>query len=608
MDPNSQISQAFKAILPEVLDIEPPRDRFDEVLVKSVIYSDRENSLYCRCYDFVSGTTCTVRVERLACFAGFIKTPDPDSGKRLASLLRWLRDSVLHTADMTVFVDELRREVPVTVIAFSDPDQAIRFLSSARENGFHFGEFKLRYNKYQYVSWDGNTPALVNNLMFGKVYFIPKVANKKEKYWIPSDFVYCQKAQDRFTINAPDLVKRAWVTCALDIETVFDQKFRDTSLICKAFEETQFPYVTEFKIADQTAKLAVLNNVMKRVGCNRTIKPKQRDTSGLLHEITSVSLVLTNQHEPKTPERRKKLIVVYNKLKTDHDYEVDPLVCGDIGVDPSDVGGTGKRIQIVPAKNELDLLLKMMGVLLKSKVEIVYVYNANFDIRVIEQRVKFYAFGGERGCCVTHDPTNKARFDLKHYWDTFMLKHNMSTPQAPKIEYTLQFETIRLLEMYDTVIASLKNVLRNHFTYADQKNLETKPNLARSNNYVMEIDQPDAEDEMDQQVTGSAVGTHGAANGRFAATVEECKAIICQFNKKKKKIGHFKVKGFGTAIIDLYCMCYTRDKKYKYANLKLDTVVAGEVSAYRKEKKLPPKNDKKLHKIQDGNVPPINKQ
>ena len=66
------------------------------------------------------------------------------------------------------------------------------------------------------------------------------------------------------------------------------------------------------------------------------------------------------------------------------------------------------------------------------------------------------------------------------------------------------------------------------------------------------------------------------------------------------------MKGFGTAIIDLYCMCYTRDKKYKYANLKLDTVVAGEVSAYRKARKLTPKNDKKLHKIQDGNVPNSN--
>lgn len=50
-----------------------------------------------------------------------------------------------------------------------------------------------------------------------------------------------------------------------------------------------------------------------------------------------------------------------------------------------------KRILIYPCTGELRLLGKMIQLLHRYGIELLYVFYAEFDVRVIEQRVHFYA-------------------------------------------------------------------------------------------------------------------------------------------------------------------------------------------------------------------------
>ncbi|KAK2841804.1 hypothetical protein Q5P01_012004 [Channa striata] len=114
------------------------------------------------------------------------------------------------------------------------------------------------------------------------------------------------------------------------------------------------------------------------------------------HKITCVSLLIINLHLPKPGlgHHRKKLLVVYNKRKVNDELhpEANNALATGSGVKST------SRISFYPCSGELALLKKTVALLHHHGMELLYVYNAEFDVRVIKQRVHFksnYAKGAD---------------------------------------------------------------------------------------------------------------------------------------------------------------------------------------------------------------------
>ncbi|KAK2844053.1 hypothetical protein Q5P01_010712 [Channa striata] len=215
------------------------------------------------------------------------------------------------------------------------------------------------------------------------------------------------------------------------------------------------------------------------------------DMLGQEHEITCVSLVIVNSHLPKPgPGRhRKKLIVVYNKRKSNDELhpEVDHELATGSGVE------SASRIAFYPCSGELALLEK--------RVELLYVYNAEFDVRVMEQRVHFYT---ESNYAKGADPATRKRCSaLLGAWRGLFVTRSLSEDLPP----FFQFESMRYLEMYRDMLTSVGSVLSRG------KLTEWKLRLAASH--------------------------------------------VEKFNKEKAKLGHFKMIGCGMTVVDLYRMTGT---------------------------------------------------
>ncbi|KAK2812705.1 hypothetical protein Q5P01_001006 [Channa striata] len=173
------------------------------------------------------------------------------------------------------------------------------------------------------------------------------------------------------------------------------------------------------------------------------------DMPGQEHEITCVSLVIVNSHLPKPgPGRhRKKLIVVYNKRKVNDELhpEVDHELATGSGVE------SASRIAFYPCSGELALLEKTVALLHRHGVELLYVYNAEFDVRVMEQRVHFYAgVDHAKGA----DPATRKRCSaLLGAWRGLFVTRSLSEDLPP----FFQFESVRYLEMYRDMLTSTES-------------------------------------------------------------------------------------------------------------------------------------------------------
>ncbi|KAI4797389.1 hypothetical protein KUCAC02_025118 [Chaenocephalus aceratus] len=262
---------------------------------------------------------------------------------------------------------------------------------------------------------------------------------------------------------------------------------------------------------------------------------------GEQHEITCVSLVILNSHVPKgSPgDHRKTLIVLYNKCKVRHEPhpEADHELARGAGIDQV------SRVQFHPCSGELALLEATIRLLYRHGIEQLYVYNAEFDVRVIEQRVHFYA---ESKYAESADPATRKRCSsLLGAWNGLFVTRALATDVLP----TFQFENIRYLDMYRDMLKSVGSVLNNG-TLTEHK----------------------------LELIAMYIGT---------------------FNRDKAKLGHFKMNSCGMNIVDLYRMAGTREIKFACTSMKLNDVAPFVIASARQLHKKPPKDTRKLCKLSD---------
>ncbi|KAK2856673.1 hypothetical protein Q5P01_005408 [Channa striata] len=399
------------------------------VLIKSVMFHRNEEALLCR--GLVLHARDGNRIYDTVCFKVVDITPvvgydldlvrdqgDAEESWSQVSQV-WSRHFVQEPVDIGVLYDDIKRKVNARVFPIRSIALARRYMENVK-GALTFGDFCS--DTGYYVARDGNTPALCCDVMFGRMYFVPE--EKANGTLSPCELVYDHKrseAKARLfdTTHAPHFYRAA----CLDIETVVDESLR-----CDYFAH-RFPYCTERAVAEMSAYRGRLMKILSE-GQKDLCKQSGRvsipalagDMPGQEHKITCVSLVIVNSHLPKPgPGRhRKKLIVVYNKRKVNDELhpEVDHELATGSGVEST------SRIAFYLCSGELALLEKTVALLHRHGVEVLYVYNAEFDVRVMEQRVHFYA-------------------------------ESLSEDLPP----FFQFESVRYLEMYRDMLTSVGSVL-----------------------------------------------------------------------------------------------------------------------------------------------------
>ncbi|KAK7915607.1 hypothetical protein WMY93_011368 [Mugilogobius chulae] len=527
------------------------------VMIKSVMFSRAEEALLCRGL-IVDGqnvsihTTVYLKVVNISPIVGYdlelVHDQDHLQENWESVQKTWFSHITCEPVHVEVQHEDIKRTVSAMVFPLKSIGDAARFIQNVK-GALTFGDFCP--SRGYYMDRDGNTPALYSGVMFGRVYFVPR--NKLNGKLRPCDLVY---DHDRSELEAQQFEDKHmchfYKAACLDIETVSNNSHRDPSLRCTSFAY-RVPYCTEEMVNEMTAYrtrlVQALNTGKKKLpkqAKNVTIPSLPPDMPGQQHEITCLSLVIINSHLPKLSRthHRKKLIVLFNKFKV-NSYEkcctqTDPELAARVGID--DV----TRIQIHPCSGELGLLEQMVKLLDHHEIELLYVYNAEFDIRVIEQRVHFYA---QSNYTEDKDEMTKIRCtSLLQAWCGLFVTRALSENVTAK----LQFEQPQYLQMYMEMIKKVGSVLFSG-------------DLTESKLRV--------------------ISTH-----------------IEKFNKEKSKIGHFKMNSCGMNIIDLYRMTGSRETKFACKSRKLNDVAPFIISRIRDLNRRPPKDARKMHKVADVHI------
>lgn len=543
----------FPDIYPERRVVNPDLEsNLVGVMIKSVLFNRQEEALLCRglvvqARDINIYTTVHFKVTGIAPVVGYDLDLglDQDGEEETWELVgrTWSKHFAAEPVNIHVLHDDIKRKVNALVFPLKCISLAKRYVESVR-GALTFGDFCP--DKGYYIARDGNTPALCSDVMFGRVYFMS--ANKLNQVLSVSELIYDHDLSEAETkVFDSKHVAYFYKAACLDIETVFDKAYRDMSLRCDSFAY-RFPYCTERTVEGMTeyrTKLVHMLNTgrsqLPKCSKHISIPTLSPDMPGQQHEITCISLVILNSHIPKTSpdHHRKKLIVVYNKCKVTHNRhpEADHELARGAGID--DV----TRIIFYPCSGELTVLEKTIKLLYKYGIELLYVFNAEFDVRVIEQRVHFYT---QSNYTKFRDSVTQERgTSLLRAWYGLFVTKALAHDMVP----FFQFENVRYLDMYKEMLKNVGSVLLN----------------GTLTEYKLHL-----------------ISVH-----------------IQTFNKEKAKLGHFKMNSCGMNIIDLYRMAGTRDIKFACTSMKLNDVAPFVISKVRKLHRKAPKDTRKLCKLAD---------
>lgn len=549
MDNPTPFNNLFPGIYPERRSVNlADEPNLVGVMIKSCYFHRQDETLLCRALVIHTNTlarysTLNMKFTGIRPIVGFDLDLDcDDSGKWPATKSSWAKHFALDPVHLSVSHLDIKRRVNAAVFPMKSISIATSYMQKVR-GALTFGDFCP--DKGYYIARDGNTPALCSDVMFGRMYFLDH--RKAKDVLMPSDLIYDNgKSEHEAKIFDGCHMDHCYRAACLDIETVFDATYRDPALESSSFGY-RFPYCTESRVADLTEyrdkQVATLKEQRKNLPVyvkNVTIPTLAPDMPGQQHEITCISVVIMNTHTVKsqTKPHRKKLLVFFNKSKADDMCypEADSGLAKGVGID--DV----TRIKFYACASEMDLLERTICLLRHHSVELLYVYNAEFDIRVMDQRVHFYAQSYAK---TAGDALRKRCAALLESWHGLFLNRNLVDREAP----VFQFENVRYLEMYAEMIKSVGAVL--------------------------------------------ARGSLTEYRYREIATCVE------KFNKDKAKLGHFKMNGCGMNVIDLYRMAGTREVKYACTSMKLNDVAPFVIAKVRELHGLKAKDPRKLRKLAD---------
>ncbi|ACZ55873.2 ORF57 [black bullhead herpesvirus] len=417
-----------------------------------------------------------------------------------------------YRAPIMVFNGDLKKEMYCELLVFKTMGDQKAFIEQGNnvlkplwDNIYTYGDHVSNY--------DGNTVVLQNNLMCSHVYY----TTYKTTPYTPQEFFYDEARDQKFLMNLRDIIPRCKHEAAFDIETIVHETAMDPDLRCKAFADYEFRDLEYCRLAVHELQEAGVKGLPPSPFVGITQK---------MHEITSISLVVCNYH--KTGEQKKDYFIYYNNKLVKNPLEMIPVE--HLQLDPA-------RLKISGCKNEFYMLLAFINQLRKS-VNVLYVYNANFDIQVILQRLRYYAFRGRTGlCCAAHR-------EIPLGWgETLMAKWEGFISAKP--------------ELFKGQILMSQDILKS--------------------NYIKLL-----------KGLGKLLATPSDPETRLGLI----KARILAYRKMKDTVQNFKSHGFACDIIDMMYVC--KRKEFEAKDGSLNTVAKLIIEKFK-----PGKAKIKTHKLDD---------
>ena len=427
------------------------------LLIKSVMHDREQNSLLCRTMALhgpgrLLYRTFTMRVKNISPVVGYdleLCDSSTETWEKIKS--EWSPYMRADPVELVVRQDDIKMSVNAQVFPLVSVAQASRYMATV-EGALTFGDFS---EKGHYISRGGNVPALCCGVMFGRVYFLPEVGIDPLSRNIvvsPGDLIYDHAVSESSALGFETKLSGLLFNAAcLNIETVSEERYRAPMTRCRGFA-LQFPQCTESKVETLTAlALALERELSVKVtdelgGAVVSIPTLPADAAGQQQEIVCMSLVLLRGGRPREQGRhRKTLMVFYNNGKV-NGPELDRSAELALTVGIKDPG----RIMIVKCDSEFHLLCQVLIALTGQEIELLYMYNVGFDLRVLEQRVCFY----ESPCCeqghfgVTRGQGRK----LRTLWDRMFVSEAFGSVLRPVFE----FETPRLIGMYESMLMKMR--------------------------------------------------------------------------------------------------------------------------------------------------------
>nr|UNP64366.1 DNA polymerase catalytic subunit [Salmonid herpesvirus 1] len=531
MDPNSNLTKGVAHLLPAErslgLDDEAiyAEQGLSPIFLGSTKYvsmisgGQRIDCLLCKALDLRTNEPFVFRVTPLN---HYVIIPQTAMNYNNGSLLRDLINRVgpKYSFETQMFNGDLKKTMDVTIFVMRTRGDYETFIRCANpiitravsDDVYTFGDEDIH---------EGNTVALYNNILNSRTYYVKRTETAS---YAPSEFIFDEARNSKSLMNLNQIIPHIKREAAFDIETVFNVANIQEDLQCPAFTKSYFANLRETEALYCALRL--------ECGEHFTVPaPKNDSVVQKLHEINSISLVVCNYAQPKTKgdktTHRKDFNVYYTTSAAAMDME--PIPTEHLLIDYD-------RINFIPCDNEFIMIGRFLACLLKN-VDVLYVYNAHFDVAVLRQRIAFYSHPRMGPfCCNAHKNISiQDGRKLSDMWERFLSAH----PSFHK--GTILLGTEELQKRYKGYLCASANVIRGSADWDAKKALL------------------------------------GAMRG--------------QFNTNKSTIQNLKVNCFGTDIVDLMYM--THQGVFENKTGKLEDKAEKVLSIYR-----PNKAKVKTHKMQ----------
>ncbi|MGH0180759.1 UNVERIFIED_CONTAM: hypothetical protein FKN15_005916 [Acipenser sinensis] len=437
--------------------------------------------------------------------------------------LAWVKSNVLTWPPKTgsFFNGETKRWIDGSALAFHSKTNYGRFCSQAPH--------ALTYNRWMF--FEGNAQALINGLFCSTVYLVN--GNEPTNTLRPSDFTFDARLDENVIAGCLDsiIIPAIKREAAFDIETVVFENNLDPDLVCNRYEAQRNASLSA--VLARKEKCCLDPQLLPKIGVENNIALSMK-------EITSISLVVRNYGGA-----RKTMSVFYNSKRCQ-----GPLAVGedeDIAVDP-------ERVDFIACGSEYEVLVRFTAAL--RDVDVLYVYNQDFDMYVIEKRIGFYSDRNQSLCCQTHKTEPKTRELPKHQWNSFMSKDPELWKPVSKYSHDV------LLDDYSKMLDAVS-----------QEALRLGP-LPKGAPFYTEsiLRQP-----------------------RNAGVWEnKIRPLIRDFRKRSQKVQHTRFFGFNCDIIDLHKVTNQPHITRQAKKRKLDLVASVVIQSHR-----PTKDKRKVCKLKD---------
>nr|AWU46759.1 DNA dependent DNA polymerase [Percid herpesvirus 2] len=399
MDASSSLHRAVAHLLPArrcltAAELAP----YTFYYFSTVRFVESDNILLVRALDITTRLVSDLVISGLNFFAGVPSRVCSSAIQRLALSL-----TPTYTYTTRMFNSDRKHYEDFSMYVFAKYDQERTFvtlgnpmLSRQDDNVYTFGD--------HVTTMDGNTVALYNNVLCGHAYLAPDGVSML----LARDLVYDEARDTAALMKLSTFISHVRNEAAFDLETIVQESNIGPKYRCDRFNARYFQRYHAMQTHYATFKSTWPNVPMDR--------PPRDDVTMKPHEVTSVSLVIGNYHlaKPTRATHRKDLLVYYN---------VESIAVPALPIDTRDLGIDYDRVQFVPCNNEYDMLHSFLKRLMRS-VDILYVYNANFDVSVLRQRIAYYNFRQRvSGCCLAHQQIDVTRgAKLQTLWENFLSK------------------------------------------------------------------------------------------------------------------------------------------------------------------------------------------